>query len=212
MMFFIGIPLFRVLTEDFTQSTSQKIRFLTSRSDDVIYRPNDQVSIASSVRTTRTFHPNLPLCREALNCSNLHPSGHFSSPSGQHSVFDQASRFLSKTQILEYRWDRPNDVDSRPDALIHKASIAFKIKTSERQSAWSGRASIRYGNCVHQINHPDDHPPGPDARSLYMEITCSRRTTVRTTGQHRPDAAEIRKDFQQNFWNFGRTVVHPDSL
>jgi hypothetical protein len=38
---------------------------------------------------------------------------------------------------------------------------------------------MKYGNCVHQINRPDDHPLGPDARSLYMKITCSERVTVR---------------------------------
>jgi hypothetical protein len=52
-----------------------------SRPDDVIYRPNAQLSKASSVRTTRTFRPDLPLCREASNCSSLHPSGRFSSTS-----------------------------------------------------------------------------------------------------------------------------------
>jgi len=30
---------------------------------------------ASFVRTTRTFRPDLPLCRKASNCSSLHPSG-----------------------------------------------------------------------------------------------------------------------------------------
>jgi len=35
--------------------------------------------------------------------------------------------FPSKTQIWEDRCNYPDDVDSRPDALIHKASIAFKI-------------------------------------------------------------------------------------
>jgi hypothetical protein len=44
-------------------------------------------------------------------------------------------------------------------------------------------------NCVHQISCPNDHPPGPDPRSLYMEITYSERATVWTTGHHRPDAA-----------------------
>jgi hypothetical protein len=39
---------------------------------------------------------DLPLRREALNCSSLHPSGRFSSPSRRLSVFDQASDFLSK--------------------------------------------------------------------------------------------------------------------
>jgi len=40
----------------------------------------------------------------------------------------------------------------------------------------------RYGNCVHQISRPD-------ARSLYMDITCSGRATVRTIVPHRPNAA-----------------------
>jgi hypothetical protein len=65
--------------------------------------------------------------------------------------------FLSKTQIWEDCCNRPNYVDSRPDVLIHKASIVLKIQTSGRQPSWSGRVSIRYGNYVHQINLPDDH-------------------------------------------------------
>jgi hypothetical protein len=57
--------------------------------------------------------------------------------------------------------------------------------------------SIRYENCVHQINRPDDHSFGPDARSLNMEIVCSGSATVQTTGHHRPDAAQIKKEFQR---------------
>jgi hypothetical protein len=75
------------------------------------------------------------------------------------------------------------------EALIHKASIAIQIQRSGCQSAWSGRACIRYGNCVHQISRPDDRSPGPDTQSLYMEITCSGRATVRTPVPHRLDAA-----------------------
>jgi hypothetical protein len=104
-------------------------------------------------------------------------------------VFDQASGFLSKTQIWEDCYNRPDDVDSRPDALIYKASIAIQIQTFGRQSAWSDRASIRYENFLHQISRPDDHSPGPDARSLYMEITCSGGATVRMTGHQRSDTA-----------------------
>jgi hypothetical protein len=77
---------------------------------------------ASSVRTTRTFCPDLPLCQEASNCSSLHPSGRFRSAMG----------FLSKAQIWEDSRNCPDDVDSRLDALIHKASRAFKIQTSGR--------------------------------------------------------------------------------
>jgi hypothetical protein len=43
-----------------------------------------------------------------------------------------AMGFLSKTQIWKDSYNRPNDVDSRPDELIHKESRAFKIKTSGR--------------------------------------------------------------------------------
>jgi len=52
---------------------------------------------------------------------------------------------------------------------------------------------------VHQINRLDDHSYGLDARSLNMEIECSEGATVRMTGQHRLDAAQIRKEFQRNF-------------
>jgi len=58
--------------------------------------------------------------------------------------------FLSKTQIWEDRCNHPDDVDFRPDALIHKASHAFKIQTS-------GRASYLYGNCIQmKCDHSDD--------------------------------------------------------
>jgi hypothetical protein len=122
----------------------------------------------------------------------------------------QASGFLSKTQIWEDCCNRPDNVDSRPDALIHKASIAIQIQTSKRQSSWSGRTSIKYGNCVHQISRPNDHPPGSDARSLYMKITCSGHGTVRTTGHHHPDSAHFRKEFQRNSRAIDRTVVRSD--
>jgi len=50
-----------------------------------------------------------------------------------------------------------------------------------------------------QINCPDDHSFGSDARSLNMEIAYSGSTIVRTTGHHHSDAAQIWKEFQQNF-------------
>jgi len=87
-----------------------------------------------------------------------------------------AMGFLSKTQIWEDRCNRPDDVDSRPNALIHKASCAFKIQTSERQQSRSEHGSYIYGNCVHQINRLDDHSLGPDARRLNMEIGSSWTT------------------------------------
>jgi len=45
---------------------------------------------------TRTFYPDLPLCREALNCSRLHPSRHLSNTAGCLSVFDKENDFVPK--------------------------------------------------------------------------------------------------------------------
>jgi hypothetical protein len=64
--------------------------------------------------------------------------------------------FPSKTQLWEDRCNRPDNVDSRPDTLIHKASITFKSR------------------------RPDVSPLGLDARASDMEIRCIG-STVRTT-------------------------------
>jgi hypothetical protein len=143
---------------------------------------------ASSVRTSwipvRTF-PFVEKFQTSLAC--IRPDVSATRPHDTQCP-TKASGFYSKTQIWE-------DSYHHSDALIHKASIAIQIQTSGLRSSWSGRASIRYGNCMHKINRPDDHPPGLDVRSLYMEITCSGRTTLRTTWHHRLDAAHFRKDF-----------------
>jgi hypothetical protein len=107
-------------------------------------------------------------------------------------MFDQTSGILSKTQIWEDRYNCP-------DALIHKAIIAIQIQMSGRQSAWSGRACIRNGNCVHQINRPDDHSPISDVRSLYKEIACSGSANVRITWHHRPDAVQKQERISAKF-------------
>jgi hypothetical protein len=115
-------------------------------------------------------------------------------------VFDQLWDFLTK-HIWEDCCNRPDDVDSCPDALIQKAKLRFKIQTSGRQPSWFGRASYLYGNSVHLINRPDDHYLGLDARSLDMKIACSRSASVRMTRQHCSDTAQIKKEFQRNFGN-----------
>jgi hypothetical protein len=87
---------------------------------------------ASSVRTTcvpvRTFIVSRSYC------SSLHPSGRLSNPSGRLSVIDQL-QILSKFNLREDCFNRPDDVDSRPDALIHKERIAIQISPSGQQSA-----------------------------------------------------------------------------
>jgi hypothetical protein len=71
---------------------------------------------------------------------------------------------------------------------------AYQVQPSGRQPSWSGRSSFFiYGNCVHQFNRPDVSLQAPDAPSLIMVISCSRSVTVRTLGQHHPDAALLRK-------------------
>jgi hypothetical protein len=51
---------------------------------------------ASFVRTTRTFCPDLPLCREPSNFSWLHPSRRLSNTVGRLSVFDKEKDFVPK--------------------------------------------------------------------------------------------------------------------
>jgi len=67
-------------------------------------------------------------------CSSLYPSGRLSSPSGRLSVIDQI-RILSKFNLREDCFNRLDDIDSRPNALIHKARIAIQISSFGRQSA-----------------------------------------------------------------------------
>jgi hypothetical protein len=125
--------------------------FPASRPEDVSYRPNAHLSKASFVRMTRTFRPDLPLCREALNCSSLHPSGRFSSTStfGRHSVFDQLWDFLPK---LSYG----------------KIAATVRTPSSVRQVSHSKSRRL------------DISPLGLNARASDMEIACIK-STVRTT-------------------------------
>jgi hypothetical protein len=161
-----------------------------------IIRPDDMV-----------FRPDLILSREASNCSSLHPSGCFSSPSERLSVFDQASGFLSK-----HRYGK----------------IATTVQTT-----WipiRTRSSIRPVSQF-KSRHPDASQHGPDARVSNMEIACIISTVWTTismvwtrkasiwkllAADVRPSERQCttvrtwlsnRKDFQRNFQNFCRTFV-----
>jgi hypothetical protein len=158
---------------------------------------------ASSIRMTRTFHPDLPLCREASNYSKLHLSGGLSNTSRHRPVVNHLWDFFSKTQIWEDNRNRPGNVYSRPDALIYKArciqnsdvqTLVFMVRRlklliwklsasyqpSGRQLLWSGRAKPWYENCV--------------------QLKCDR-----------PDAAQFRKEFQW-IWKADHIVVRLDAL
>jgi hypothetical protein len=104
------------------------------------------------------------------------------------SSVQSAMGSLSKTQIWEDSCNRPNDVCSRPDALIHKASRTFKIHTSGHWSSWSERSSFIYGNSVHQTNHPDDSCYGPDVPSLWKLRVAKVRPSERGLIQERISA------------------------
>jgi hypothetical protein len=114
-----------------------------------------------------------------------------------------AMGFLSKTQIWEDRYNCPDDVDSRPDALIHKASCTFKIQMSKRQPSWSGRESYLYGNCVHLINLPDEYSLGPNARRK-----CDRPDDRATPSRRGSNQERI----STKFWKADCIVVRSDAL
>jgi len=194
-------------------------------------RSDAQLSKASAFRTT---------CLTVWTLIRLkhHPSGQRGFPSGPSSVsksfellqlasvqtFQQPVRttlsvrssfkFSFQNQIWEDYCNRPDDMDSCLDALLLKASSQFKLNRPDTSLPRSRRAYYRYGNCVQQITHPDGHPPGPDVRSLYKEITYSGRATVRTTVPHRPNVALKQErssakfsEFQSHSCLFGRPMT-----
>jgi hypothetical protein len=104
----------------------------------------------------RTFCPDLPLCREASNCSSLHPFGRFSSTSGRHSVFDQLWVFFPKHSYWKFA-----------------ATV---------QTMWN---LVWTHSSIRQVSHsksrrPDASQHGLVARASDMEIAYIR-STVRTT-------------------------------
>jgi hypothetical protein len=129
-------------------------RFCTvykSKSDPL--QPFERHDIPSRRLTVQSIiHPDLPLCREVSNCSILHPSGHFSSTSGRHSVFDQL-------------WDLfPKHRYGKIPATVRTMCIPVWTCSSIRQVAYS------------KFRRPDDSLHGPDAQTTYMEIACIRST------------------------------------
>jgi hypothetical protein len=164
----------------FALCTSQKNRFLVNRPDDRAIpsgRPSvhcsirpDDVPYRPDARQTKhhTFRrrefPSGPFTISRSFCSSMHPPDRLSSSSGRPSVFDQASESF-QNYIWEDSYNRLDDVDFRPDALLLKARIVIQIQSYERLLAWSGRAFNRYGNCGFDFNHPDE-------RIVNMEIAC----------------------------------------
>jgi hypothetical protein len=121
----------------------------------VPYRSNAHLSKVSSVRTTRTFCPDLPLCREVSNCSSLYPSRRFSSTSGRLSVFHKLQDLFPKHSY------------GKITATVQTTWIPIQTRLSIRQvSQFKSR-------------RPDASQLGPDVRASDMEIPCIQ-STVRT--------------------------------
>jgi hypothetical protein len=116
------------------------------------FRPS--IVQASSVRTTRNFLLDIPLCREPSNCSSLHLFGRLSNTAGHLSMFEKENDFFPKhtygktAATVRMMWC------SRPDAILYKASHAEEVQPSGRQTPWSRRLD------------------------LVMEIACSKSATV----------------------------------
>lgn len=122
----------------------------------MIYRSDAQLSKASFVWTTRTFCPDLPLCREALNYSSLHPSGRFCSMSGRLSVFNKLQDFFPKHSYGKFA------------TTVRTTWIPIRTRSSIRHVSHS------------KSKRSDVSPLGLNARASDMEIACIR-STVRTT-------------------------------
>jgi hypothetical protein len=163
---------------------------------------------------------------EKLLCQ-LAPSERFSSTSGCLSVLE---RFTDSFQVSKKgrSINRPDDVESRPDAYLRKARIAFQNEPSGRwcivygnwrfdfnrpnvSSSWSRRTRIRYGNCVLKFSCPNTPASWSGRAKHVMEITCSGRASVRTIEPSRPDNVLIQERFlRKNLRKSCRTVVRPD--
>jgi hypothetical protein len=138
-----GIPIFIRVSEDYACKT-ENLRFPVSRSDDHAI-PSGRPSVRMTCLTVRTpdrpsiirpnnvHFPSGPLLYREATVPALHPSKRLNSTPGHLSVINQL-QILSKFNLREDCVNRPDDVDSRPDALIHKARIAIQISPSGRQS------------------------------------------------------------------------------
>jgi hypothetical protein len=178
----------------------------------VSYRPDALLSKALSIRTTRTFSQDLPLCREVLNCSSLHPSRHFSSTSGRLSVFNKLQDFFPKhsygkiaatvwtrssiRQVLQFKSRRPDDGPHGPDTRASDMEIAYIKSTVRTIIPWSGRAKPLSGNYLQRTcNRPNDRAPpfgrGSETGKNFSEILGQliAQLSVRTAHDYRPDGA-----------------------
>jgi hypothetical protein len=135
------------------QSASRRFCTITSQKNSVPCQSSERSVIPSRRPTIQSIIcPDLPLHREASNCSNLHPSGRFNSTSERLSVFDKLQDFFRKHSY------------GKIAATVRTTWIPFRTRSSIRQVPHSKSRRL------------DASQHGPDARALDMEIACIKST------------------------------------
>jgi hypothetical protein len=167
-----------VLPEDSAHSTSQK--------NSVPYQPSERRDIPSGRPTVQSiFHPDLCLCQEASNCSNLNPSKQFSSTSGRHSVFDQLWDFLPK-----------HIVSSLDSFCVWTKSLMCKDavnRDSTCQSIFKRLCTVKkIEDFRFPVSHPDDVLSRPDA---HLSTIPSVRTTCHPVWTLERPASSVRTKY-----------------
>jgi hypothetical protein len=102
--------------------------------------------------------------------------------------------------IWEVHCNHLNDVESLPGALIHKASIAFKIQTSRCQSSWSRSSKHLYGNYLQRkCDHPDDRalPSGRGSKQERMSANFLKSRSHSCPSEHHMTAVRTAPRFYQ---------------
>jgi hypothetical protein len=104
---------------------SSRLDNVSSRPDDVSSRPNIHLSTVPSVRTLHCIEKLL------FQLASVRPS----QQPVWTSINDRSASDSFQVQNMGRLIHRPDDVVSRPDALVNKARIALQISPSGRQSA-----------------------------------------------------------------------------
>jgi hypothetical protein len=134
----------------------------------------------TSIKTMRTFRPDVHQCLEASNCLRLHPSGRNGKSSGcfQSSRRSQCSSASVRTTWL-YRPDSIQCLTSiGVSASRHNYGKTDPTVQTMCDPVWT-MSSIR--QVVHtKFNRPDVSFHGLGDQASYMEIACTS-STVRTS-------------------------------
>jgi len=154
---------------------------------------------ASSVRTIRTFRLDAHQCLKASNSSRLDPSECNGKSSVRSLEFEKnpafkcirtsfsvwQAGFCLKTQLWKDGWNRLDDVWSRPDDVLHKASHAYKVQPSRLLSVFMVRTIKHHIWKLHAPVQPSRHQPLGSRRSKpyygnYVQPKCNHQF-ARTT-------------------------------